>query len=855
MNRQTIELRVTEDVGIERCNWPISRGVPFVEGALGDINALWLEDEADTPLATQFRLLSRWPDGSAKWVLIDFQAAVPAHGETIYQLCWGTDKKEAECADQLAITENDEHIIVSTGVMRFGISRKSFSLFESVDLGKKDVDGNFEVGQHAVANGAGGEAWVNICESFWNEDGKRQIYGMGGQCRASLAEAVYRVELEETGPLRAVIRCEGAFEADVPMHHYTDYRPVRFILRIYVYAGHATVRVLKTTIMAFNPRETEVEEIGVRVPVDLQGSVRCRLGSEQQMERDLVADETVLISQERDNHYHLESWRGLKQQRLAEAETAPGWITVEDDTLGVGVALRHMAEEFPKALSANGMGTGIDVFLWRDAAGGRLSCKRYAEEVAWEEGEGVYADGTGTAKTSEFFIHYYAHDKTAAVPELLQGLLHAPHLQIDPVWMSTCQVTGGFAAVDPVSFPAAERMMQGFAEWARRNIELGRWYGFFDWGDMLVDWDAEKDDWSFHGRWGWCNSEWDPRHGIWIHYMRSGQSDFFGLGEAMTRHSVDVDTCHFHPFRPYMVGACFRHSVDHFSDEPCASHTFIDNWLDYYYLTGDLRTLEVIKQAGEFFLRYRWTEDPTYAFSLRSISNTLRGLLYLWELTGELRFKERAEKVYAVIAAGQNEDGSWHKRFQVSTLDKRPHQGPYGMATEGTTLAVEMGTASPFKDWEQQALRGANAPLVHVLPLAEQKGYQTHYLMIGLELMHRLTGREDVAVVYRRAVDWFCGYPEALSGSAAIMQSYGGIICRHLGYAYRLTGKQCYLHIGQSVLQHLIGSQDWSDHPKRRGAVGMSPMYLSLHFFGVPLLLDALQDAGMNEEGAGASSG
>ena len=201
----------------------------------------------------------------------------------------------------------------------------------------------------------------------------------------------------------------------------------------------------------------------------------------------------------------------------------------------------------------------------------------------------------------------------------------------------------------------------------------------------------------------------------------------------MTRHSVDVDTCHFHPFRPYMVGGCFRHSVDHFGDEPCASHTFVDNWVDYYYLTGDLRTYEVLQEAGAFFLRFRWTEDAAYSFSLRGIANALRGLLYVYEVTGEDRFRKRAEEVYAVIARGQNEDGSWHKRFQVSTPDRLPDQGPYGMATEGTTLAVEMGAAPTFTDDEFRKLRGTDRGLIHVLPLEEQKGYQTHYLMIGLE--------------------------------------------------------------------------------------------------------------------------
>ena len=531
-------------------------------------------------------------------------------------------------------------------------------------------------------------------------------------------------------------------------------------------------------------------------------------------------------------------------------------MSIEDDQVGVGVGLRYMPEEYPKALRAVGTGKGIDVFLWKGVDGKRLSLKRYAEEMSWGEGEGVYADGTGTAKTSEFFICFYKASEGDEIPDRLRGLLTPPHVSIDPKWMAKCEVTGGFAPVDADQFPESERMMTGFLDWLTRNIQLGRWYGFFDWGDALVTWEQEANDWRFYGRWGWCNSEWDPRHGVWIQYLRTGRADYFQLGESMTRHSVDVDTCHFHPFRPYMVGGCFRHSTDHFGDEPCASHTFLDGWMDYYYLTGDLRTYEVLQEAGEFLLRYRWTEDPTYSFSLRSIANVLRGLLYLYEITGESRFLERAEEVYTVIAKGQNEDGSWHKRFQVSTPDKLPNQGPYGMATEGTTLAVEMGTAPPFTNEEYWKWKGISAgefaspnaePPIRVLPMEEQKGYQTHYLMVGLELLHRMTGQADVAEVYRRAVDWFCGYPDPLNAEFALQQRYGGIICRHLAYIYQLTGEQKYLEIGRTVLRDLIEGQDWSDDPRRQGAVELTPMTISLLFFGVPYFLGVLNEAEMGE--------
>ena len=123
------------------------------------------------------------------------------------------------------------------------------------------------------------------------------------------------------------------------------------------------------------------------------------------------------------------------------------------------------------------------------------------------------------------------------------------------------------------------------------------------------------DSWRFRGRWGWCNSEWDPRHAGWLHALRTGQARFFNLAEAMTRHSLDVDTCHYHPLRPYWVGGCYRHSMDHFGDEPCASHTFIDNWIDFYYLTGDGRHSKSSERQALFFSLIAGQKIPAIALA------------------------------------------------------------------------------------------------------------------------------------------------------------------------------------------------------------------------------------------------
>jgi hypothetical protein len=838
-----IALKVREEDGIDRRRWPLTRGVPLPQEAGVAADDLRLEDAEGRSVPLQVRVLNRWSDGSPRWVLVDFQAEVGARGEAIYWLCSGGGESEVEVEEPLEVVETDGYVEVCSGPLHFAVKRERFGLLEGVELGRRDENGKF-IAARQVTTTEGGEAWARICESRSDGELGRRIYGMGGNCLASLGREEYAVEVEETGPLRTVICCRGAYEADVPMHHYAGYRPLRFITRIHAYAGQTFVRVLHTVVFIGNPRETEVEEIGLRIPLQLSGKPGYQIAGRRAMEGELADGDYWLLSQHSDNHFHLERQGSGRVRRLAEGERTEGWVAMEDGEMGVGVALRYMAEEYPKALGVDAR--GIDLFLWRDPEGKRLSFGRYAEEVAWHEGEGVYADGTGAAKSSEFFVDFHRASEAAEVEERLRGLLAWPGVAVDSEWMERCSVAGGFAVRDAERFPETERMLSGFLEWMERQIGLARWYGFLDWGDVLCTWEEEKDDWRFRGRWGWCNSEWDPRHGVWIQYLRTGEERYFRLGEAMTRHSVDVDTCHFHPFRPHMVGGCFRHSVDHFGDEPCASHTFLENWVDYYYLTGDQRTLEVIREAGEFFLRYRWSEDPTFSFSLRSIANTLRGLLHVCEVTGDERFMRRAEEVYAVIARGQNEDGSWHKRFQVSTPDRLPDQAPYGMATEGTTLAVEMGTAPSLTDAELRTLGPPFDQLQRVMPVSEQKGYQTHYLMIGLEKMLRMTEREEVRERYLKAVDWFCG--NAWSAEFALGQHYYGILCRHLGYAHRLTGERRYLEIGQKLLQQLIESQDWSDDPRKRGAVAMTPTAVSLLFFGVPFLLEELENVGMGEK-------
>ena len=180
-------LTVREDAGLERRAWPVTRGIPLPRGTAADAEALRLQDPRGRGVPLQGRALSRWPDGSIKWVLVDFQAGLPASGEAVYSLCSEVDEDPPAPEHQLEIHEDDGRLVVCTGPLRFSVARQRYGLLQHVELGDRSAGGF--AGEVVVASDAG-DAWAGISEASPVEGARRRIYGMGGTCRASLAQGL-----------------------------------------------------------------------------------------------------------------------------------------------------------------------------------------------------------------------------------------------------------------------------------------------------------------------------------------------------------------------------------------------------------------------------------------------------------------------------------------------------------------------------------------------------------------------------------------------------------------------------------------------------------------------------------------
>ena len=130
-----LELSVVERSGVARQGEPITSGVPFPKGELRRAEQVrLLRNGQEVP--AQFRAAGLWrPDDSVRWLLVDFQTDLAAHGRQTYTIEYGEGvSAKAKSASGVRIEERDDRYVVDTGAARFDINKRAFDLFHEVRL-------------------------------------------------------------------------------------------------------------------------------------------------------------------------------------------------------------------------------------------------------------------------------------------------------------------------------------------------------------------------------------------------------------------------------------------------------------------------------------------------------------------------------------------------------------------------------------------------------------------------------------------------------------------------------------------------------------------------------------------------
>jgi hypothetical protein len=113
-------------------NWPVRCGIPIPQGELSSADNATVLDASGSPVATQNRVAAVWPDGSVKWLYMDFRHDFSKSGEAHYTVAYGNNVRRRAPEAQVKINETGSGMEVDTGAIRFTVPRARFGLIENV---------------------------------------------------------------------------------------------------------------------------------------------------------------------------------------------------------------------------------------------------------------------------------------------------------------------------------------------------------------------------------------------------------------------------------------------------------------------------------------------------------------------------------------------------------------------------------------------------------------------------------------------------------------------------------------------------------------------------------------------------
>lgn len=377
----------------------------------------------------------------------------------------------------------------------------------------------------------------------------------------------------------------------------------------------------------------------------------------------LSADGYTITKRVREGHPWIASNAGTRTRGLAYVGGAGG---------GVALGLKDFWQRAPTALDIRGAqtpeaeltawlwspaGAAMDMRPYRDSAGLEDVGSQVANlNITYEDYEPGWDTPVGVARTSELTLWLLRGTPSNQVFSDMAALVAAPaRLVLAPARIHACAVFGDWDVAD-ASTPGRrllEDRLSYQVEQYMREVEQRRWYGFWNHGDIMHDYDADRHVWRYDvGGFAWDNSELATDLWLWYTYLRTGRADVFRFAEAMTRHTGEVDVYHLGRFKGFGT----RHGVQHWSDsskQPRVSNAALRRI--YYYLTADERVGDLMRDllhvdadlsAIDISRKVRKPGAEVPAGAIVAEFGMVWGSLVPawlteWERTGERRWRDR----------------------------------------------------------------------------------------------------------------------------------------------------------------------------------------------------------------------
>ncbi len=547
-------LTAREDAGFTRRSEPVSAGVILPRGAVSELGALSVTTAAGKAVPAQFEATSTWPDGSVKWLLVDFEADCAANSSAAYTLS-NRGAGAAAPATALRVEHDSTGVTIITGPLRCRLSSAAFDLLDEIYL-DHDSSGSFEESEK-----------VSRAERL----NSVRLTDTQGREYSSRWGTVTSFEVEAAGPVRATVAVKGRL-ADIDGDGRLDYTA-----RLHFYAGSGLVRVFFTLAnhnpaqfmrdrngdahwLLGQPGSVFFEDFSLSANLGFDGPVVLSIGDGQRdiLDRVVLTDKGGIYQESSGGEHwfgriHMNDkleipmrFRGAKTF-LGEVEPyrvnrPDAWLQVADRRFGLAVAVRWFWQNFPKALTATADG-GVRVGLFP---------KEWPDNHELQGGE---------IKTQEVAFYFHTGPQGSTVGEnrvaTVMGAFHYPLIVRGP---AGSYLSSGFfddvVAYDPRTFPTYENLMNGGVLSKPRNIPANAdahdEYGWRNWGDTPADNEFDETGGPHTGRQAVShyNHEYDHGYSMLLHGLRTTDArpelgtSWWRIAEPALWHEADIDLYH-----------------------------------------------------------------------------------------------------------------------------------------------------------------------------------------------------------------------------------------------------------------------------------------------------------------------
>jgi len=642
--------------------------------------------------------LAFWPDGTVKWSGL----ATPCGPDSSDQMTLRVIRGGGETpVAELTISHTDVAVEVDTGLLQCTIPTSGPHLFETLDMGGQVVAHRARL-VCVKQDGPDGEAEHSPSRQRYTSDIRSVVVEQSGPVRAVVKlEGMHQTESGDLAWLPFVVRLylysgtaqvrlvhtivyDGDQERDfiralgvafeVPLREQVHNRHVRFAGEGSGLWAEPVQPLFGSKLLGMPDGELPGDANWARSP----GEVYSRqLAGERLPDREAfdergqrlmgnyaVWDDFRLVQTSADS-FAIHKRTNVESCWVSAGTggRATGLAFVGDTRGGVAVGLKDFWQSHPASLQVMGAASDaaeVRAWLWSPDARAmdlrHYDTREHTLEASYEDVQPGFSTPHGIARTSELVLW-----ATSDLPDrdllVQQAQLSArpPHLVCSPEYLHSVQSLGVWSLPDRSS-PAKEWVedkLDLVTTFYMNEVEQRRWYGFWDYGDIMHDYDHGRHVWRYDiGGFAWDNTECAPDMWLWLSYLRTGRADLFRFAEAMTRHTGEVDVHHLGRF----AGLGSRHNVRHWgcgAKEVRISQAAFKRY--YYYLTTDERAGDLMREVVDVDRTLLEIDPMRRARPADQTPNDLPARLRLgpdwlslvgnwmteWERTGDTRWRDK----------------------------------------------------------------------------------------------------------------------------------------------------------------------------------------------------------------------